>query len=417
LPHRAYPLRNARDALGVGAGLLPREVRLGGEVQLLEHARFPRVHRRGRGRGHVRHREQIQVAQALAPAQVLAELVDGCDVVEVAVRGDVVHEQVVAHEGARLVDVFLHDAEAWQDALAELGPRARVVLSRAGLVGVALAHVVQQRRQKKRHRARDLGSQARGERVLVRELAARELAQAIDGGHGVNVDRVHVVDVVMHAPGDGAELRDHREQQPRVVQVAHDGSARAFHLRHRAHELHEELRGLRSEAELLAPAHVLGGARDDVARERQERRALSHARRESAEGDDRVLPELHEAGDGDVPVEEVDTAAEVDGGARLGAPALRAEPLEEARPRPGDIARAKVERLHHALGGKGAIVAVSHRDGQRLLVVEAEAVCLATRAQVQAVADAPEELLGLVELVRLSGHHHAQLHEAAPWPA
>ena len=145
--------------------------------------------------------------------------------------------------------------------------------------------------------------------------------------------------------------------------------------------------------------------------------ALAHAGREGAQRDDRLLLQLGDAGERDVPVEEVDAPAEVDRRRRLLAAALRAKPLEEARPGARDGARAQVERLHQALGGEGSVVAVSHRHRQRLLVLEAEAIGLPARAQVQSVAHAPEELLGLGDLVRLARHHDAHLDEAAPGPA
>ncbi len=159
----------ARRARRRPRGAWPAQVRLGGEVELVEHARLPRRHRRRRRGRQVRDGEQVQVAQPLPPADAPAELLDRRGVVEVAARRHVVHEQVIEDELPRLVDVLRREAEARQDALAEVGAGLRVVLARAGRVRPALAHVVQQRRQEERARARDLGGEARGER----ELAAR----------------------------------------------------------------------------------------------------------------------------------------------------------------------------------------------------------------------------------------------------
>ena len=122
-------------------------------------------------------------------------------------------------------------------------------------------------------------------------------------------------------------------------------------------------------------------------------------------------------GECDVPVEEVHAAAEIDRGRRLSAAALRAQALEEARPGARDRARAQVERLHQALGGEGAVVAVAHRHGERLLVLEAEPVGLPGRAEVQAVPQAPEELLGLGDLVGLARDEDAHLDEPTPGTA
>ncbi len=51
----------------------------------------------------------------------------------------------------------------------------------------------------------------------------------------MNVDGVHVVDVVVHAAGDGQKLGHHREQQPHVVQLADDRPAPRARLGDGAH--------------------------------------------------------------------------------------------------------------------------------------------------------------------------------------
>ena len=115
--------------------------------------------------------------------------------------------------------------------------------------------------------------------ILVRELAARELAQAIDGGHRVNVDRVHVVDVVVHAAGDRPKLRHHREEQAHVVQLADDRPAAACAVSGTVHTSStKSWRGLGARAQALAPGRVGGRARDGVARERQHRRVAAARR-------------------------------------------------------------------------------------------------------------------------------------------
>ena len=83
------------------------------------------------------------------------------------------------------------------------------------LAADVFADVVQQRREEQHLRPRDLGGQARRQRVLGRELAAAERAQAVDGGNRMHVDRVHVIDVVMHAADDRRKLGDHRRQEAR----------------------------------------------------------------------------------------------------------------------------------------------------------------------------------------------------------
>jgi hypothetical protein len=237
LPHHGHPV-------GVDARQLPREMRLGREVELVEHASLPRSHRRGRRRAEVRNGEQVQIAKTLAAPHAPAKLRDRRLVVEVPSRGDPIHEEVVHHELACVGGVLRRQPQPGKDRLAHVRADLRVLLERPGRVGPTLAHVVKERRQKERHGARDLGRQARPERVLVRELAARKLAQAIDGRDRVNVDRIHMVDVVVDATGHREKLGHHREEQPHVVELTDHRAPPGRRLRHRRHELHEELRRL-----------------------------------------------------------------------------------------------------------------------------------------------------------------------------
>ena len=329
-------------------------------------------------------------------------------------RRDLVHEQVVAHELPRFVHLFAQEAEPRQDPVAELRPRARVVLARSGRVRIPLADVVKERRQKERARTGDLRREARRERELVRQLTARELAQAIDRGHRVHVDRVHMIDVVMDAPDDGQKLRHHGQEQARVVEVTDDGPAGRPRLRNGAHELHEQVRRPGARAKTLAPRRVGRRAPDGVTREGQQRRTMPDASREGAHRDDRILLQVGGRADRDRSVEDVNAAAEVHRRRGLGATAGWPEALEEAGPRAGDRAGAKVKRLHQPLRREGAILPVSHRDGDGLLVVEAQAVRLARRAHVQPVSHAPEELLRLGDVVRFAPDQDADLDELAP---
>ena len=123
--------------------------------------------------------------------------------------------------------------------VAQFRAALRMVLSRAARVRVPLADVVEERREKERPRARHLGGEAGGERILVRELAAAQRAEAVERGDRVNVDRVHMVHVVVNAPRHRGELRDHREQEPTSWSSLKSTRAGA-RLGHRAHELDEQ---------------------------------------------------------------------------------------------------------------------------------------------------------------------------------
>ena len=85
------------------------------------------------------------------------------------------------------------------------------------LAADVFADVVQQRCEEQHVGARDLGRQARRQAVLGSELAAAQLTQAVDGCHRVHVHGVHVIHVVVHAPDDRGELRDHGDEQAHVV--------------------------------------------------------------------------------------------------------------------------------------------------------------------------------------------------------
>ena len=123
-----------------------------------------------------------------------------------------------------------------------------------------------QRREKEHVRARDFGREARGERVLGGELAARERAQPIDRGDRVNVDRVRVVHVVVHAPDDRRKLGDHRHEQAHVVELLqHRSVAQPRALHHRA-EPHEEPRRFLARAQRLAERRLRDTARTMASR-------------------------------------------------------------------------------------------------------------------------------------------------------
>ena len=85
---------------------LTRQVRVGGEVELVEHARLPRGHRGGAGGGEIGDGEQVEIAQPLAPVHLARELGDRGRVLEIAARGHVVHEKVLQDEVAALLDVL-----------------------------------------------------------------------------------------------------------------------------------------------------------------------------------------------------------------------------------------------------------------------------------------------------------------------
>ena len=117
-----------------------------------------------------------------------------------------------------------------------------------------------------RQRARRFRGQLTRERLLEREVATHQRAQAIDGRDGVNVDRVHVIDVVLHASRDRLELRDHRQQQAQLVQLTEDRVATQRDLARVAEQLAEQGGCLTRAPQRMTPARIGRPVRDVVAR-------------------------------------------------------------------------------------------------------------------------------------------------------
>jgi len=118
--------------------------------------------------------------------------------------------------------------------------------------------------------------------------------------------------------------------------------------------------------------------------------------------------------DGHVPVEEEHPIAQVDRPRRLASGPRWPQAIEEACPCSRHRARVQIEGLHEPLGGLGAIVAEAHGDAKSLLLLEAEAIGLAGRARVKAIAHAPQEGLGARDALGLAAHEHPQPDEPTP---
>ena len=249
----------------------------------------------------------------------------------------------------------------------------------------------------------------------MRELAAAERAQAIERRHAVNVDRIHMVDVVMDAPRHRRELGNHREQKADVMELAGDRAALGLRFWDRAHQIDEERAGLAARAERSAPRGIGRRARDGLARVREHRRFVAHARGVHAERERRIRRELLGAGDRDVRVEEAHAVSEV-GLRRPPAATRRRASLEEPLARARHDTRMEIIVLHEALGRGRAIgrVAIAHLRCDELLLFEGEAVASSARVRVQPIANAPQKLFGRTELARFARHQHPEPHELSP---
>ena len=75
------------------------------------------------------------------------------------------------------------------------------------IAAAPLGDVVEQRRDNQNLRPREVGDQARAQRILVRVLRLHEAAQVADHHQDVLVDGVHVEQVVLHLADDATEDR------------------------------------------------------------------------------------------------------------------------------------------------------------------------------------------------------------------
>ncbi len=141
-----------------------------------------------------------------------AKLLERPRVVDVATRRNVIHAEVLQHVMRHLGCVGFAEAETSEDVFGEVGAALGVMFAAA-----VLADIVQERGEEERMGTRNFGRQPARKGVLAREIAAAERAQQIDRRYRVNVDRVHVINVVMNAAHDRKKFRNHCDDEPDVV--------------------------------------------------------------------------------------------------------------------------------------------------------------------------------------------------------
>ena len=261
--------------------------------------------------------------------------------------------------------------------------------------------------------------------MLLRELAARERTEAVERGDAVNVDREHMVDVVVHAACDRGELGEHRQEEADVVELGHDRAAAGGRLGDGAGEVHEETPCLGARAERRAPLGV--GRRPDhrAPGERVHARPLPLRLDVEPQRQRGRLEQRRRRLNRDRPVGQVHAVPQIDGPRRPAeapAPAAaHARPLEQEVARLGHDARLPVVVLHESLGPvRPRIGAVPRRvaqvGGDRLLLVEREAVAASPSVRVKPVADPPEQLLGRRNPLRFARDEHPHPDQLAPGP-
>ena len=246
--------------------------------------------------------------------------------------------------------------------------------------------------------------------------------EAIDRGHRVNVDGVHVVDVVLHAAGHRGELGDHRQQQTEVVKVGEDaprpcgarGAPRAAVL----DQADEAARSLRRRAEPFAPPRIRRGRRERRAGRVGHRKVALHRQLDEAQRHRRVSLRRICRREACGPVEARHAV-----GQRLRATDVlrrsrRHAPGENVRKRRCDAARVAVVRRHQALrrGSHGLrrirrvlrVVEEAQRLCAVLLHVEGQPIAAAPRPGVHRAAEAKVKFPRLPQRVVLALRQPAQ---------
>ena len=213
-------------ALGAARGLAAAGQDLEGlGVEAAEQHRLPVVPDAGADAADVadgEHGQELQPGRALDRA---GEVAGGARVGQVALLGDVGHQQVVLDQPDHELGLLLVEAEARRETGGDLGADGRVVAARA------LADVVEEERDVEDPAVdpalEDLGR----DRQVVEELAALDLGEGRDRVDDVLVHRVVVVHVELHHRDDAAELGDegaedadlvHQAQRPLGVVVAEE---------------------------------------------------------------------------------------------------------------------------------------------------------------------------------------------------
>ena len=194
--------RDQQLTAGGRIGLLAvvaREFGLGAGVELVEQVRLPVVPGVGVDRGDVGPSEHEELAQLVLVVDGSQKVTDGLVVVQVAALGDVVEQQVVAHQVSHVGDARLAPAGLLGVALHHLGADLRMVAPHA------LADVVKEGCQMEHLAILDLGELLL-EKTQQRIFRSLQLREALQHREGVLVGGVDVVDVVLALAVDFAKI-------------------------------------------------------------------------------------------------------------------------------------------------------------------------------------------------------------------
>ena len=157
------------------------------------------------------HRQQIQPFPGF---HGLCKIAHCAQIAEIALLGNVRHQQMIAHQPFDRFRLFGGQAKAGRHAPGNLGTQDGMVL------GAALAHVMQEQGHVQDAPVHAIGQDPAGDGQLFDQLAAFDLGQCADALDRMFVNRVVVVDVELHHRDDGFEFGNEGPQNTQFVHAS-----------------------------------------------------------------------------------------------------------------------------------------------------------------------------------------------------
>ena len=165
---------------------------------------------------HVRPREEVEGAELLDVAAQVGEPPDELRIRQVPPLGGLAHRQVVEDEELGHLALPRREPQPLAEAGHELLPPDRVISAHA------LAGVVEEHPEEERERVLEVRDQPAELGLDVHQVAGAQRIEAPERAQGVNVHRVHVVQVVLVVRGDASELGHQRSQHSEGVHLIED---------------------------------------------------------------------------------------------------------------------------------------------------------------------------------------------------
>ncbi|MCW0462475.1 hypothetical protein NB717_003543 [Xanthomonas sacchari] len=347
-----------------------------GEVQVGQQPVLPRIPQLGAGAGDVGAGQQVQIIQALAVADQAGEAMDHLRIGDVLLLRGHRHAQMLLDQPGDQLGVG--GAERVRGA-----ERARIHRTQLRMVAAAaLGDVVEQAGQQQQFRLAQPRPDFVGDGEAFVGARVGEHRHVLQHHQRVLVDRVHVEQVELHAPG---HLRERRDPLPEHAQPRHPGQrlhrARAAQQRQEAlargragagvgrqmrQRLGQRARGQRMQAADLAVRGPGGEQREHL-----HRIGLRPAL---------VVGSQIATAQGEAAVQRLRLRFAVE---------LFLEALQQPVAEPAHDRRAAIEALHHLFDAQALdVVGEAQALRQGLLVIEAQALFRTVGDQVQPVAQA-----------------------------